>query len=155
MIPKPEKEHSHRKKHDTVKPFRQGDSRTSRAAGRCPPSLSFLSLQPPAGLSRAWARPASPTCVQGSVCAAIFLQSRKSRERGQDQRQILQVEWSSRNTGQHKLFELHQKQRDQQRVKGDSAHLLHSRETPPGVLRPPGVPRTGKTSTKSRGGPQS
>lgn len=130
VIPIPEKEPSHSKKHDTVKSFRQGDSRTSRAAGRCPTSLSFISLQPPVGLSRVWARPACPTCIQESVCAAIFLQSRRSRKRGQDQRQILQVEWSSRDAGQHRLcFELHQKQHDQQVVKGDSAHLLCSCET--------------------------
>lgn len=110
VIPIPEKEPSHSKKHDTGKSCRQGDSRTSRAAGRCPPSLSFISLQPPVGLSRVWARPAYPTCIQESVCAAIFLQSRRSRERGQDQRQILQAEWSSRDTGQRRLcFELHQK----------------------------------------------
>lgn len=82
MIAIPEKEHSHSKKHDTVKPFRQGDGGTSRAAGRYPPSLSFISLQPPASLSRAWAKPACPTCVQGSICAALFLQSRKTGRGG-------------------------------------------------------------------------
>ncbi|XP_050831396.1 regulator of G-protein signaling 6 isoform X6 [Serinus canaria] len=83
--------------------------------------------------------------------------SRRSREKEQDQRQILQVDWSSKDTGQDRLcFELHQKHRDQQVVKGDSAHLLCSCETLTwSIASSSGVPRTGKISTESRGGPQS
>lgn len=36
MIPLPEKEYSNSKKHDTVKPFRQGNGGISRAVDRCP-----------------------------------------------------------------------------------------------------------------------
>lgn len=58
------------------------------------------SLQPPGQDPRAWARPTCPTWFQGSACAADFVEKGKSRERGQDQRQMLQVGRRSRNTGQ-------------------------------------------------------
>lgn len=48
------------------------------------------------------------------------------------------------------------KSRDQQVVKADSAHLLCSCETLTwSIASSSGVPRTGKISTESRGGPQS
>ena len=59
------------------------------------------SFRTPGQDPRAWARPTCPTCFQGSACAADFLEKGKSRERGQDQRQMLQVGWRSRDTGQH------------------------------------------------------
>ena len=58
------------------------------------------SLQPPGQDPRAWARPTCPACFLGSVCAADFLEKGKSRERGQDERQMLQAVWRSRDTGQ-------------------------------------------------------
>lgn len=61
------------------------------------------SLQPPGQYPRAWARPTRATCFQGSACAADFLEKGKSRERGQDKRQMLRVGWRSRDTGQHQV----------------------------------------------------